>query len=107
MHQVVWFKRDLRLSDHAPLRAAAQAARVAGARVVAVWFDEPDMWMQPDAAGQHRAFASECLAALDADLRGVGGELFVLPGSATAWAPLCCGVTKKPAMLGAMRATVR
>jgi deoxyribodipyrimidine photo-lyase len=68
MHSVVWFKKDLRLSDHAPLEwAAVQALKRAGG-VLALWVYEPQMWQQPDASARHLGFANECLAGLQLHL---------------------------------------
>ena len=40
---LVWFKRDLRLSDHKPLLAAART----GLPVLPLYVVEPDYWAQP------------------------------------------------------------
>ena len=50
-YTVVWFKRDLRVHDHAPLAQAAQRGPVLCLYVV-----EPSLWAQPDAALQHYRF---------------------------------------------------
>ena len=68
--QVVWFKRDLRAADHAPLLEAWTAGPV-----LPLWVREPDGWSQPDAAVQHLAFAQECADALDTHLSLLGGRL--------------------------------
>ena len=73
--QVVWFKRDLRWVDHAPLARAVRAGPV-----VALWAEEPAMWREPDMATQHHEFAHECLAELDAWCRAEGGALWRWPG---------------------------
>ena len=44
--QLVWFKRDLRLHDHAPLHEALNT----GNPVIALYADEPSVWQAPDAA---------------------------------------------------------
>ena len=50
-YTVVWFKRDLRVHDHAPLHhAAAQGS------VLCLYVIEPSLWAQPDAALQHYYF---------------------------------------------------
>jgi deoxyribodipyrimidine photo-lyase len=68
MHSVVWFKKDLRLSDHAPLAwATAQASANAGS-VLALWVYEPAMWQQPDASARHLGFANECLTQLQTQM---------------------------------------
>jgi len=67
MVYVVWFKKDLRWHDHAPLANAAMWAE-AGAgssdTVLPLWVYEPAMWQQPDMAVQHLGFANECLSEL-------------------------------------------
>jgi deoxyribodipyrimidine photo-lyase len=70
MLQVVWFKKDLRWTDHAPLSMAARDGPV-----LALWIDEPSAWAQPDAAPRHRAFADECLAELDSWCGSHGARL--------------------------------
>jgi deoxyribodipyrimidine photo-lyase len=73
--QVVWFKRDLRVCDHAPLRAAARAGPVLALHVL-----EPDVLSAPDCSVQHLAFARECRVELEAALAGLGVRLAVLSG---------------------------
>ena len=63
---IVWFKKDLRWHDHAPLANAAAWAAEHGGRVLPLWVYEPAMWQQCDMAAQHAGFANECLAELDA-----------------------------------------
>ncbi len=79
MLQVLWFKKDLRWTDHAPLVRATQAGPV-----LPLWIDEPAAWAQPDAATQHRAFAQECLIELDSWFRAQGGALWRFQGEAIA-----------------------
>ena len=74
---VVWFKRDLRLHDHAPLHAAAQRGSV-----LALYLIEPGLWAQPDAATQHYRFALEGVQALQAEMQALGGTLLVKVGEA-------------------------
>ncbi|MFM7708326.1 MAG: FAD-binding domain-containing protein [Gammaproteobacteria bacterium] len=73
--QVVWFKRDLRLHDHAPLCAAAERGPVLPLYVV-----EPDLWRQHDASFRHWRFIRDSLIDLDAALRPLGGGLIVMRG---------------------------
>lgn len=64
MVYVVWFKKDLRWHDHAPLANAAMwanAGAAGGDTVLPLWVYEPAMWQQPDMAAQHLGFANECL----------------------------------------------
>jgi deoxyribodipyrimidine photo-lyase len=62
---IVWFKKDLRWHDHAPLANAATWAAQTGGQVLPLWVYEPAMWQQSDMAAQHAGFANECLAELD------------------------------------------
>ncbi len=80
MHCVVWFKKDLRLQDHAPLSWAADHARATGGQVLPLWVDEPAMWQQSDASARHAGFAFECLAELEQAIAEQGGELQRLRG---------------------------
>ena len=75
---VVWFKRDLRVVDHAPLRDAALAGRVLCLAMI-----EPSAWAQPDAARQHLHFQLECLRQLYRDLQALGLKLHLRVGEAT------------------------
>ncbi|MCU0957353.1 MAG: deoxyribodipyrimidine photo-lyase [Hydrogenophaga sp.] len=78
-YRVVWYKRDLRLHDHAPLATAAQAGPVLCLYVV-----EPDMWAQPDASARQWGFVRESLQDLDRELRARGGRLVVRVGDVVA-----------------------
>ncbi|HEU4950889.1 MAG TPA: deoxyribodipyrimidine photo-lyase [Holophagaceae bacterium] len=73
--QIVWFKRDLRLQDHAPLRQAAEAGPV-----VPVYAFEPSQLRHPDASARHAGFVLECLAELERDLADRGLKLLVWRG---------------------------
>lgn len=67
--QVVWFKRDLRTVDHAPLSEASQRGWVAP-----LYIFEPELWQQPDASNRQWRFARECLEDLDYALGSLGGR---------------------------------
>jgi deoxyribodipyrimidine photo-lyase len=70
---LVWFRRDLRVHDHPPLRAALDAH----ARVVPVFvLDERLLRISPS----RTAFMLDCLRELREALRERGGELFVRTG---------------------------
>ena len=77
-YRVVWFKRDLRLHDHAAL---AQAA--AHGPVLCLYVLEPSLWAQPDAAAQHLAFIHESLRDLHRALKVHGGQLQLRVGEVT------------------------
>ena len=75
--QVVWFKKDMRLDDHAALVAAASAGSVVPIIVV-----EPDYWALDDTSYrqfQHLKGAAEELRRMIGDL---GGSLRVFTGDA-------------------------
>lgn len=88
LHYVVWFKKDLRWHDHAPLASAALWAQACaapddageGACVLPIWVYEPAMWQQGDMAAQHLDFANDCLTELDRGLAQDGGALCRLHG---------------------------
>ena len=74
---VVWFKRDLRIHDHAAL-AAAQAHHDA----LALFVIEPEWLQSPECDSSHVDFALGCLAELRAALAERGLPLLVRVGSA-------------------------
>ncbi len=76
---VVWFKRDLRIADHAPLVAAARHGPVLPLYIV-----EPEFWRQPDAAARHWQFLRPSLDELRVALSVLGQPLIVRCGEALA-----------------------
>ncbi|QSP94921.1 deoxyribodipyrimidine photo-lyase [Marinobacter salinisoli] len=78
MTTVVWFKRDLRTRDHAPLVAAAEL----GEPVLPVYIVEPDYWQQPDTSARQWAFTEDALTDLRRQLRSMGSDLLILTGNA-------------------------
>lgn len=77
MHQVVWFKRDLRITAHRPLARAAERGSV-----VPLYIVEPGLWQQPDLSARHWRVLRPCLAELNADLAARGQPLLVRVGEA-------------------------
>lgn len=77
--QVVWFKRDLRVRDHAPLFRAAQAGPVLGLYIV-----EEGIWGADDAEAAQADFVRGCLLALRRSLAALGVPLLVRAGRAIA-----------------------
>ena len=75
---ILWFKRDLRLHDHAPLWHAAQL----GHPVIPLYIVEPEYWNQPFASARHWRFVRECLMELSQGLEGLGQPLVIRKGSA-------------------------
>jgi len=77
MNVLIWFKRDLRVHDHAPLVMAAELGAVLPVFVV-----EPELWGQAEASARQWEFVAESLAALREDLAGLGAPLVVRVGDA-------------------------
>jgi deoxyribodipyrimidine photo-lyase len=76
--QIVWFKRDLRVNDHAPLLAASYS----GAPTIPLYIVEPEYWKQPFASRRHWHFIHGCLCDLNEDLEKLGQRLIVRVGDA-------------------------
>lgn len=68
--QLVWFKRDLRIRDHAALSAAA-----ARGPVLCLYVYEPTLLAAPDHDPIHLAFVNECLDDLQRSLQTRGVPL--------------------------------
>jgi deoxyribodipyrimidine photo-lyase len=77
MMQVVWFKRDLRVSDHRPLYEASQRGPVLPLFIV-----EDDMLQAPDSSSLHWDFQRAALHDLDRHLHRLGSGLVVMRGEA-------------------------
>ncbi|PKO55761.1 MAG: deoxyribodipyrimidine photolyase, partial [Betaproteobacteria bacterium HGW-Betaproteobacteria-21] len=77
-YSVVWFKRDLRVHDHAALTAAA-----ARGPVLCLYIVEPSLWAASDTARQHYHFILECLREVYRALREHGGRVHVVCGELT------------------------
>jgi deoxyribodipyrimidine photo-lyase len=82
MLHIVWFKRDLRVHDHAPLTAAAAAAAIDGHPVLPLYIYEPAVTQAQDFAVQHLGFINESLQSLDRALRKLGTSLHARKGEA-------------------------
>ncbi|MGD1868814.1 MAG: FAD-binding domain-containing protein [Neomegalonema sp.] len=77
--QVVWFKRDLRCVDHAPLACAAEAGPV-----LPLYVAEPEWWAQPTHSSRQWEFIAESLSELRAALAEFGAPLVVRSGDVAA-----------------------
>jgi deoxyribodipyrimidine photo-lyase len=75
MIQVVWFKRDLRTHDHAPLAQAAAAGPV-----LPLYVAEPDYWRLPDVSTRQWIVLRSALEALSQRLTELGAPLIVRVG---------------------------
>jgi deoxyribodipyrimidine photo-lyase len=78
MIQVVWFKRDLRTTDHRPLAAAASAGPVLPLYVV-----EPEYWRLPDTSRRQWIALRSALVELSVRLSALGAPLIVRRGTVT------------------------
>lgn len=72
---VVWLKRDLRWSDHAPL---AQAVAL-GEPVVGILLHEPSLWSQPVYSSRHARFEAESVDDLAATRPELGPNRVPFP----------------------------
>jgi deoxyribodipyrimidine photo-lyase len=74
---IVWFKRDLRLTDHRPLASAAGRGPV-----LPLYIAEPELWAGPDASERQWAFVAESLVELRKALAVLGQPLCIMLGNA-------------------------
>ncbi|MEO0380513.1 MAG: deoxyribodipyrimidine photo-lyase, partial [Pseudomonadota bacterium] len=75
---VLWFKRDLRVVDHAALARAAACGDV-----IPLYVFEPEYWAQPDVSGRQFAFVQEAVSDLRTALAALGTPLVVRVGRVT------------------------
>ena len=73
---LVWFKRELRLRDHAPLAEAMHFEQALGLVVI-----EPEWLTSPECDPRHVSFLLDCVAALQRDLAARGLTLLVRTGA--------------------------
>ncbi len=81
---VIWFKRDLRVQDHAPLRAAYQAAMANRSTILPLYIVEPDYWRLAMHSKRQYDFVCESLTSLRAALTALGAKLCIRVGEASA-----------------------
>jgi deoxyribodipyrimidine photo-lyase len=74
--QLVWFKRDLRLSDHQALTEACKRGPV-----LCLYAFEPEICQSEDFDGSHFNFICQSLEELRANLRKLGGDIHIRVGS--------------------------
>ena len=75
---IVWFKRDLRLADHAPLAAACDS----GLPLLLLYLVEPEVVADPHYSLRHWRFVTESIEDLDRRLESYGTRVQVLEGNA-------------------------
>lgn len=76
MLQVLWFKRDLRLDDHAALSLAASRGPVLPLLVV-----EPEYWAGNDTSARQYTWWTSCGSTLAAEIAQRGGRLAIRTGA--------------------------
>ncbi|MCX7611737.1 MAG: DNA photolyase family protein [Ignavibacterium sp.] len=73
---IVWFKRDLRLKDHLPLKAAIED----NLPVLLLYIFEPSLISAPYSDERHWRFVLESIQDLNAQLKNYSQQIFVLYG---------------------------
>jgi deoxyribodipyrimidine photo-lyase len=82
---VVWFKRDLRLTDHAALDAAERS----GLPLLYIWLLEPTEWTAPENSLRHWQFQWQSIVQINQLLEPFERKITVLYGEAKeAWMAL-------------------
>ena len=79
--QVVWLKRDLRFSDHEPMRKALEQSEQWG-KVLVLYIHEPTLIAQPDFSAQHSCYIRETLNELKEHAHQFGARLIERVGDA-------------------------
>ena len=78
MIEVIWYKRDLRIRDHAPLVHASPSEHVLPIYILEPFLFEEDVFNQ-----RHLQFIYESLLDLDQSLKKLGSKLYVYIGEAS------------------------
>jgi len=93
---ILWFRRDLRLSDHPALVAAAAFAKERGASLLPIFIWEPGLIAGPRSSANRTWFLRESVTELAGSLRELGSSLVELQGPAA---------TALPRLISELRAT--
>ncbi len=70
---IVWFKRDLRFTDHEPLYYAQQQKLP----LILVYFFEPSVMSYPDSDTRHRRFIYESLQEMQTKLSNLNAKIYI------------------------------
>ncbi|MCS6935773.1 MAG: DNA photolyase family protein [Chitinophagales bacterium] len=70
---IIWYKRDLRTTDHEPLCHAQDE----GLPLLAVYFMEPSVMNHPDSDPRHWRFAWQSFQALNSKISAAGGRVYL------------------------------
>jgi len=76
---LVWFKRDLRLQDHAALDAAEKS----GLPLLYLWLIEPEEWSAPENSLRHWLFQWQSILQINEQLAPLGRKIEICFGAAT------------------------
>ena len=76
MAVLLWFKRDLRVTDHPALHHAVSL----NLPILPLYVVEPGYWAQPDTSARQWLFTAECLETVQRDLGALGAPLVVRIG---------------------------
>ena len=74
---IVWFKRDLRISDNESFTNACKSGKI-----MPLYIIEPELWQQDDLSYRQYIFLKESLEDLDTQLRKIGQKLIIRKGDA-------------------------
>lgn len=74
---LVWYKRDLRVSDHRALTEAMHSGRKKNISVIAFYSFEPKVTSARDFSSFHRQFIEESLHDLSSSLQSIGMPLMI------------------------------
>ena len=74
---IVWFKRDLRISDNESFTNACKSRKI-----MPLYIIEPELWQQDDLSYRQYIFLKESLEDLDTQLRKIGQKLIIRKGDA-------------------------
>jgi len=77
MNSIIWFKKDLRISDHLPLISYNKSHKI-----IPLYIIEPLFWQEEDASNRHFQFLHDCLTSLNTELENLGGKLIIKIGEA-------------------------
>ena len=73
---LVWLKRDLRITDHAPINNAIEENK----NVAFLYVIEPEYWKQPFSSRRHWFFVHDCLKELEISIEKMGMKLLIRVG---------------------------
>ena len=74
---IVWFKRDLRITDHKPLFEASKTLKP----ILPIYVIENEYWEQPFSNRRHWYFIHDSLTELRNELKKIGQSLIIRTGS--------------------------